>query len=56
MKRVLGGKRFQNNDEVIAHVQSWKHKQPKTFFETVIKKLPEHWYKCIAVNWAYIEK
>jgi transposase len=56
MKRFLGGKRFQNNDEVIAAVQSWIHKQPKTFFETGIKKLPERWHKCIAVNREYIEK
>jgi hypothetical protein len=41
MKRVLGGKRFWNNDEVIAAVESWMHKQPKTFFETGIKKLPK---------------
>jgi hypothetical protein len=41
MKGVWGGKRFRNNDEVIAAVQSWIHKQPKTFFETEIKKLPE---------------
>jgi hypothetical protein len=41
MKMVLGGKRFRNNDEVIAVVQSWIHKQPKTFFETGIKKLPK---------------
>jgi hypothetical protein len=41
MKGVLGGKRFRNNDEVIAAVQSWIHKQLKTFFETRIKKLPE---------------
>jgi hypothetical protein len=41
MKRVLGGKRFRNNDEVIAAVQSCIHEQPKTFFETGIKKLPE---------------
>jgi hypothetical protein len=36
MKRVLGGKRFRNNDEVIASVQSWIHEQPTTFFETGI--------------------
>jgi hypothetical protein len=41
MKGVLGGKRLRNNDEVIAAVQSWIHKQQKTFFETGIKKLPE---------------
>jgi hypothetical protein len=56
MKRVLGGKRFRNNDEVIADVQSCIHKQLKTFFKTVIKKLPERWHKCMAVNRDYNEK
>jgi hypothetical protein len=50
VKRVLGGKRFRNNDEVIAAVQSWIYEQPKTFFETGIKKLPERWHKCMEVN------
>jgi hypothetical protein len=56
MKGFLGGKRFRNNDEVIAAVQIWIHMQPKTFFETVIKKLPECWHKCMAVNRDYIER
>jgi hypothetical protein len=56
MKRDLGGKRFRNNDEFIAAVQSWIHKQLKTFFETGIQKLPERWHKCTAVNRDYIEK
>jgi hypothetical protein len=56
MKRVLGGQRFQNDDEIIAAVQSWIHKQPKTIFETGIKKLPERWHKCMAVNRDYTEK
>jgi transposase len=56
MKRVLGGKWFRNNDEVIAAVQSCIHEQPKTFFETGIKKLPKRWHKCMAVNRDYIEK
>jgi hypothetical protein len=56
MKRVLGGKRFRNNDEAIATVQSWIHKQLKPFFETRIKKLPERWHKCMTVIGDYIEK
>jgi hypothetical protein len=28
----------------------------ETLFETGIKKLPESWHKCIAVNRDYIEK
>jgi hypothetical protein len=56
LKEFLGGKRFGGNDEVIAAVQSWIDQQPKTFFETLIKKLPEHWHICIAINGDYIEK
>jgi hypothetical protein len=37
MKGVSGGKIFRNNDEVIAAVQSWIHKQQKNVFETGIK-------------------
>jgi hypothetical protein len=37
----VGGKRFQNNGEVIAGVQRWIQVPPKPFFETGIKKLPE---------------
>jgi hypothetical protein len=56
MKGFLEGKRFRNNDEVIAAVQYWIHEQPKTFFETGIKKLPEYWHKCMSVKGDYIEK
>jgi hypothetical protein len=56
MQGFLGGKRFRNNDEVIGAVQSWIHEQPKTFSDTGIKKLPERWHKCMAVNRDYIEK
>jgi histone-lysine N-methyltransferase SETMAR len=56
LNRVCRGKRFRNNDEVIAAMQSWIHEQPKTCFETGIKKLPERWHKCIEVNRDYIEK
>jgi hypothetical protein len=49
-------KKFRDNDEIIAAVRSWIHQQPKTFFESEIKKLPERWHKCIAVNGNSIEK
>jgi hypothetical protein len=56
MKGFLGDKRFQNNGEVIAGMQHCIQEPPKTFFETGIKKLPESWHKCIAVNRDYNEK
>jgi hypothetical protein len=56
MKLFLGGKRFQSNGEVTAGVQGWIQEPQKTVFETGIKKLPESWHKCIAVNEGYTEK
>jgi hypothetical protein len=50
LKDFLGSKGFQDNNEVIAAVRSWIYQQPKSFFETGIKKLPVRWHKCIAVN------
>jgi hypothetical protein len=40
MKGFLGGKRLQNNGEVIAGVRHWIHKPLKTSSETGITKLP----------------
>jgi hypothetical protein len=37
-------------------MQRWRQEAPKTFVETGIKKLPESWHKCIAVNGDYTEK
>jgi hypothetical protein len=41
LKDILGGKKFRDFDEVIAAVRSLIDQQPKTFFDTGIKKLPE---------------
>jgi hypothetical protein len=56
MKWFIEGKRFRNNYDVIAAVQSWIHKQQKTFFETGIKKLPERSHKRMVVNRDYVKK
>jgi len=47
LKEHLGGKRFRNNDEVIQDVQEWLRWQPKDFFLSGIRKLPDRWHKCI---------
>ena len=46
LKEHLGGKMFRNND-VIQDVQEWLHWQPKDFFLSDIRKLPDRWRKCI---------
>ena len=41
LKVQLGGKRFRNNEEVIQAVQEWLNCQPKDFFLSGIRKLPD---------------
>jgi hypothetical protein len=52
----LGGKRFHSYEEVIQTVQEWLHSQPKDFFLSGIRKLPDRWRKCIAYQGDYVEK
>jgi [histone H3]-lysine36 N-dimethyltransferase SETMAR len=56
LKEHLSGQKFKNNEEVIAAAQDWLHHQPKSFYETGIKKLPGRWEKCVALQGDYIEK
>jgi hypothetical protein len=50
LKVHLGGKRFHSLQEVIQTVQ------PKDFFLSGIRKLPDRWCKCIAYQGYYVEK
>lgn len=56
LKEFLSGHKFRDNDELITTVQNWIRTQPKNFFENGIRKLPERWRKCIAVEGDYVEK
>jgi hypothetical protein len=56
VKGYLGGKRFRNNEEVIQDVREWLYGQPKDFFLSGIRKLPDRWRKCIAKQGDCVEK
>ena len=43
-------------DDVKEAVHDWLRSQPQTFFSTGIKKLTDHWAKCIEKKGDYIEK
>jgi hypothetical protein len=44
---ALRGHRFADNDEVKETVYDWLRNQPQNFFTNDIKKLADHWAKCI---------
>jgi hypothetical protein len=56
LKEHLGRKSFRSNEEVIQAVQEWLHQQPKDFFLSGTRKLPDRWHKCIANKGDYVEK
>lgn len=56
LKEALGGKKFKSNEEVMEAVRIWLRMQPKNFFSSGIRKLPERWNKCIIKQGHYIEK
>jgi [histone H3]-lysine36 N-dimethyltransferase SETMAR len=56
LKDFLGGRKFKNDEEVMTAAQEWLQRQPKSFYETGIKKLPGRWEKCITTQGDYVEK
>jgi hypothetical protein len=44
------------NEEEIQAVHKWLHDQPKTFFVERIRKLVDHWTKCMEKEGDYVEK
>ncbi|PNF16850.1 hypothetical protein B7P43_G06769 [Cryptotermes secundus] len=54
IKDALRGRRFSTDKEVWEAVDKWLRDQPKTFLE-VIRKLVDHWTKCIEKK-DYVEK
>lgn len=56
LKESLGGKRFENNEEVEEYVRNWLTTRPQTFYEEGIFKLPNRWQKCVELGGDYVEK
>ncbi|GFN73735.1 histone-lysine N-methyltransferase SETMAR [Plakobranchus ocellatus] len=56
LKRHLGGKKFEDEDELIGEVRDWFSKLDANFFPQGIYSLLPRWQKCIALHGDYIEK
>ncbi|GFO49983.1 histone-lysine N-methyltransferase SETMAR [Plakobranchus ocellatus] len=56
LKRHLGGKKFEDEDEFIGEVCDWFSKLDANFFTQGIHSLLPRWQKCIALHGDYIEK
>jgi hypothetical protein len=55
-KYTLRGRHFASDQAVKEVAHAWLVSQPKTFFPEGIKKLVNHWTKCVAKEGHYVEK
>ena len=56
LKKWLGEKRFDSNDEIISQTNIYFEDLDKSYFLEGIKKLEIHWMKCIELKGDYVEK
>jgi histone-lysine N-methyltransferase SETMAR len=56
LKKWLGGKRFDSNDDVISQTKAYFEDLDKSYFLEGIKKLVKRWTKCIELKGDYVEK
>ena len=56
LKRYLGGKRFNDDEELISAVQTWLKSLDVNFFKDGVFSLLSRWQKCVDLHGDYIEK
>lgn len=56
LKKWLGGKRFESNEEVITETNAYFESLEKTYYLERIKKLEKRWTTCIELKGDYVEK
>ncbi|GFW56754.1 putative DD34D transposase [Trichonephila clavipes] len=56
LKRILQGKRFRSNEEVIAKIEAYFKSKDKSFYKKGFKKLEERLAECITLEKEYLDK
>jgi len=56
LKKFLGGKRFDDDDDLKNAVQKWLTSQAAAFYEEGIQKLVSRYNKCLNNGGEYVEK
>lgn len=55
LKRMLAGKKFKTDDEVIAETEAYFEAKPKEYYKNGIEKLEDRYNRCIALEGNYVE-
>lgn len=56
MKKMLQGKKFASNEEVIAETEAYFESKDKSFYIKGIEKLEERWNECITLEGEYVDE
>lgn len=56
LKKMLQGKKFCSDDEVIAETEAYFESKDKSFYKTGIEKLEDRWTQCITLEGEYLDK
>ncbi|XP_018349932.1 PREDICTED: histone-lysine N-methyltransferase SETMAR-like [Trachymyrmex septentrionalis] len=56
LKKMLAGKKFRSDEEVIAETDAYFEGQPKSFYKTGIERLERRWTNCIALKGNYSDE
>ena len=56
LKKVLQGKRFDSNEEVIVETEDYFENKDKSFYKKGIGKLEKRWNECIALEGNYVDE
>ena len=56
LKKMLKGKRFSSDDEVIAATEAYFEAKDKSFYKKGIESLEKRWNDCIAMEGDYVDE
>ena len=56
LEKMLQGKRFGSNEEVIAEIEAYFESKDESFYEKGIEKLEKRWNECITLEGNYVDE
>ena len=56
IKKMLQGKKFGSNEEVIAETEAYFATKDNSFYKKAIEKLEERWNECITFEGEYVDE
>ena len=56
LKKMLAGKKFRTNEEVIAETEAYFQAKDKSFYKSGIEMLERRWNDCVALDGDYVDE